>query len=151
MAAPIDFQSVMAEVGNLQTAIAKIHGGLKNKKNKEILGDVLDQMTRARADVEIEYPKALAMVQETARRNLAKAQEMRANLEQQKAACEQRQAEIQAAQKKAAEAKPAKPEAKVDPALGPKLRIELLQRFSAKVDTTQSEARKIREAWQDWQ
>ncbi len=149
MEAPVDFQSVMAELTVFQNAIGDIHAKLKNKKNKEILGDVLDRLKSARADTEVEYPKAMDLIQSTAQQSKAKAEQALAQIAQKKAAIEQRQAEIQAAQK-AVPSKPALSEAKVDPALGQKLRSELLERFGQRTGANQSEASKIREAWQDW-
>ncbi len=149
MEPPVDFQSVMAELTVFQNAIGDIHANLKNKKNKEILGDVLDRLQGARVEAEVEYPKAMDLIQSTAQQAKAEAEQALAQIDQKKAAVKQRMAEIQAAQK-AAPAKPASPEAKVDPALGQKLRSELLERFGPRSDADHPGIGRIREAWQDW-
>jgi hypothetical protein len=149
MAANVDFQSVMAQLTDFQNALGKIHANLTNAKNKGILGDMLEKLQGARADVEIEYPKAMNLIDETARSVMTESQEALAKIEQKRAAFEQEKATTQAAKKQAPKLPP-KPEVKVDPALGQKLRVELLQRFGPQTEHDDSAASRVREAWQDW-
>ena len=149
MAATVDFQSVMSELTDFQNALGRIHANLTNVKNKEILGDMLDKMSGARTEVEVEYPKAMNLIDETARTVKAESQAELAKLAEERAQREQEQATIEAAKPKAALSLP-KPEAKVDPALGLKLRAELLERFGPGNDSADVGRNRIREAWQDW-
>ena len=149
MAGPEDFQTVMAEVGNFQAALGKIREHLRSAQGKEILGDMLGKIQTARADVEVEYPKAMTVIEESARSVIANAKKRRAQQGQRQAEIAQKAAALQAAQQKAALPRP-KPEVKVDPALGQRLRTELLERFAPHTGSDDSERGKIREAWQDW-
>ena len=149
MAAPVDFGSVMADLTVFQEAIGKIQAGLKNKTNKEILGDVLNRLQEARVEAEESFPKAMDLIVSTAQQAKAEAEQTLGQLAQTKAAVEQRTAQLQAAQG-AVPAKAAPPEQPVDPALGQKLRVELLRQFGPS-DTESDDSGKIREAWQDWE
>jgi hypothetical protein len=149
MAGPEDFQSVMAELGNFQAALENVRANLRSAKGQEILGDILDQLQTARADVEVEYPKAMNVIEESARSVIATAKQRRAQQGQRRAEIAQKAAAVQAAQQKAA-LPPPKPEVKVDPALGQKLRLELLQRFASQTGDGNRDVDRIREAWQDW-
>ena len=146
---PVDFQDVMGELTDFQNAIGEIHSGLKNAKNKEILGSVLDSLQKARADVEVEYPKAMNMIDETAQRVRKEAKERLAEMQKQKAAAQKNAEAMQAKMGQPPKRTP-KSEIKVDPALGEKLRVELLERFQSSTEDLGSHASKIREAWQDW-
>lgn len=149
MAGPVDFQTVMAEVGNFQAALGKIREHLRSAQGKEILGDMLDQIQSARANVEVEYPKAMKVIEDSARSVIADAKPRLAQQGQRRAAIAQKAAAMEAAQQKAA-LPPAKPEVKIDPALGQRLRTELLERFGPQTGADQVNQSKIREAWQDW-
>jgi hypothetical protein len=145
----VDFQSVMAELTVFQNAIGKIQANLKNAKNKEILGDVLAKVQQARSEVEIEYPKAMNLIEENAKSVLAEAEQGLAQMDQKRADYDQKAAAFQAAKKQAGQL-PAPPEAKIDPAMGMTLRNELLNRFGPQTLTENGSSEKIREAWQDW-
>ena len=145
----IDFQSVMDELTVFQNAIGKIHANLNNAKNQEILGNVLADIQKARAEVEVEYPKTMKLIHDTARSVLTEAKEMQGELVQKRAEAEQRLASVQAAREEAA-MPPLKPEVKVDPALGQMLRTELLDRFGPQGNGDGADLERIREAWQDW-
>ncbi len=149
MAAAVDFQSVMAELSQFQNALGDIHASLKNQKNKEILGDVLDRIREARADVEVEYPKVMDLILSTARQCQDEAQQNLAKIADKKAQIQQKTAALAAAQK-ALPAKPELPDAKIDPVLGQKLRLDLLERFCPD-ETDLDGMDRIREAWEDWE
>ncbi len=150
MAETLDFQSVMAELTNFQSAIGDIHTRLRSVKHKEILGDMLDKIQSARAEVEVEYPKAMNLIEDTARKVMAEAKQDLAKNEQKRAELDQKIAASKAAQPKAPKL-PSKPEVKVDPALGQRLRTELLERFGPQTESNGLNPSKIREAWQDWE
>lgn len=149
MAGPVDFQSVMADLGNFQAALGEIRANLRSAKGQEILGNILDQLQTTRADVEVKYPEAMNVIEESARSVIATTKQRRAQQGQRRAEIAQKAAAVQAAQQKAA-LPPAKPEVKVDPALGQKLRLELLRRFASQTGSGNPTVNRIREAWQDW-
>ena len=149
MAPKLDFQSVMDELTVFQNALGKIHASLNNARNKEVLGAAIEDLQNARAQVEIEYPKADALLTATARKVLAEAEQAKVEAEKERAEVEQRIAASKAAQNEKL-APPPKPVAKIDPALGQTLRVDLLQRFGPQNGKDASAAGRIREAWQDW-
>lgn len=149
MAAPVDFPSVMAEFTVFQTALAKIHANLTNVKNKELLGDTLSRLQTARVDVEAKYPAAMSAIEEAEKEVMAKSQQHQAEVAKRQAELGQKKAVLDAAKKQGA-AIPPMPEAKIDPTLGQKLRLELLQRFGLQTGDGKPGANRIREAWQDW-
>ena len=150
MAAQSDFPGLMADLSDFQTAAGEACESLRNQRNKEILSNLLGELQTARVKLEEGYPKVIELINSTAQRVKAEAEQGLAEAEQLKALVKQRKAELQAAQKKAEE-KPPKPVPKVDPTLGPKLRIELLDRYAPKIDFGNAETEDFREAWQDWQ
>jgi len=149
MAEPLNFQSVMAELTNFQNAIGEIHANLRSVKHKEILGDMLDEIRSARAEVEVEFPKAINLIEDTAQKVMAEAKQELAKNEQMRAELDRKVAASKAAPQKAP-VPPPKIGVKVDPALGQTLRTELLERFGLQTDANTAKFSKIREAWQDW-
>jgi chaperonin cofactor prefoldin len=150
-AQPVDFNGLMADVQKMQQFLAKVQGGLKEPKQKEVLGELMARIDQARADVETSYPEAVKTIRESAERT----NQQVAELQKQNDAHRQKLAELQAA----AAAKPPAPKPTVRrpkirplPALtfepGNLLRKELLQRFAGLAD--QKSKTDDREIWEDW-
>ncbi len=146
---PMNFSALMAEVGKFQAGLSKVRAELTNPAQREILGKILSRLQTAKAEAQVTVPAALTTIKESianTRKGIAAEQ---AKIPAKKAEVAELKAKLK--KPKAPAAVPPKPEVKVDPALGGKLREELLGRYGKSLGLDdEALPERIKEAWQDW-
>lgn len=158
MPQPVNFEELMADLTKFQEIMAQIQAGLTRPKEKELLGDLLDRVQKARVEVEETYPKtaqflnnklqdtrteAQAMLEDNARRSA----ELHARMDEAKKQAK----EVPPPRAKKAPS-PVKPSFHLDPEKGNKLRLEMLQflGIQAKQDGKGRGLGEDHEIWEDW-
>src|SRR5262245_44762871 len=132
-----------------QSSMASIHASLSNPKEKEALGELLSRLQDTRKEAEKLVPQ---LVQDMYKEN----EKVKAWAEQALPEIEKMQAELEEmtqAQPPLPESlvTPGAPELPIDPALGQKLRLELLELFGGLGKDELPERRDMGEAWRDWE
>ncbi len=138
----------MTDVQKYQNELASLYEKITHPGEKEMMGKLMSKIENARIEAEKVVPETLRQIQDSARCSAAQAKQQLAEIEKRK---KQMAAETAAADtvKMPPAAKP-KQEVRVDPKLGPTLRLELLQRFAQHADGP-ARLSTIKEAWEDWQ
>ena len=154
----LDFPSIMADLTQFQNAVGKIHAQLTDPRQKQVLGEALDNIVKSRADVERLYPKTIKQIDDHANHTIHEAEATQQQIQQKRQWLEQlEQKSAQAGQAAgiagaAVGALPAaapKPAVELHPAA--QLREELLAHFGPKPTTLAGSPIKIdREIWEDW-
>jgi polyhydroxyalkanoate synthesis regulator phasin len=146
MSLQTEFTEILGELTKFQSAIGRVHQGLRSTKEREILGDLLSKITQARSDAETAVPVAIQKI-----RDVAQDVQKRAEEQQKKLAELQQQIEERKKNPPQPPAPPAKPEIQFDPNLGAKLCQELMQRVApASSATDEKPTQVIKEIWEDW-
>jgi hypothetical protein len=158
----LDFASIMADLTQFQNVIGKIHAQLTNPRQKQLLGEALDNIAESRAEVEQIYPKTIAMIDDHAKNTIREAEITQQELQQKRAWLEQLKQQLAQAGQAAggavavagaipAVAAAAAPQPPVELHPAGQLREELLARFTPKASPGSALPVKIdREIWQDW-
>jgi hypothetical protein len=154
----LDFASIMADLTQFQNAVGRIHSQLTDPRQKEVLGEALDNVAKSRADVERIYPKTIKQIEDHAQGTIREAEATRQQIQQKQQWLEQlKQQGAQAAQAgamagAAASAIPAaapQPPIELHPAA--QLRDELLSRFQPKSAAPKASPLQFdHEIWEDW-
>ena len=139
----LDFNSILADLTTFQQQVGKIHSELTNPKQKAALGAALQKVAEARADVEVNYPKAIKTIEESAARSQARS---KAGLEKVAALREK----LAALKNRPPAAPPKKEPPKFDGQLGARLSSELLSRFADRAPSLPDDDGDDREIWEDW-
>lgn len=145
---PVNFDALMCDLGKFEQVMTEAQSTVSNARDRGMLSDLLTCMQDARAQVIETYPQAVSAIKASAEKSEA---EIKAGMD----AIDKRKKELEellAARKDALPpSPPAKPEMKIDPALGQNLREELLGRYGKPEGPNGTAARRrIREAWEDW-
>jgi len=155
----IDFNAVMADLSKFQQEVGKIHQQLTSPRQKEVLGEALDRVRQARAEVERTYKPTIQKIEDSARESAAQAEALKAESEQLKQQYEQKvvaQREKKEKKKKRraqAMKAPKVPKVQAGPLslhAAPQLRQELLSRFQSKPANSEPHNKPDREIWEDW-
>jgi hypothetical protein len=147
MSLQTEFTEILSELTRFQSAIGRVHEGLRSQKEREILGDLLSKISQARTDAESAVPAAIQKIHEVAADIQKRAEEQKRKLEELQKQIEQRKAK--AAQPPAPP--PAKPEVQLDPNLGAQLARELMQHVAAPASAAANKPTQvIKEIWEDW-
>jgi DNA-binding protein H-NS len=142
-----EFTEIMSELSKFQSALGRVHSGLKATKEKEMLGELLGKIEEARVEAQSAVPAAIQRIHEVAKDVQKRAEEHKRKLvELQKQIEERKNNPPQPA------APPPKPEVQFDPNLGMQLSRELLQHVAPPVAATSTEkpTQVIKEIWEDW-
>lgn len=158
--AKIDFDAVMSDLSKFQQEVGKIHASLTNPRQKQVLGEALQRVREARADVERTYKPTIEKIEDSARQSAAQAESLKAQAEQlqqeseKKAAAQRRRKEKKKQRRAQALKAPKPPKVPTGPLAlhaAPQLREELLSRFEAKPARPAAGGGKLeREIWEDW-
>jgi hypothetical protein len=147
------FDEMLADITKFQFEIGKIAAKITNPRHKEVLGQALASVEKAKADFIIEYPKAMSTIQGSLAQSKASAEASLAKI----AALQENFAAMQAATAAvagaatagvASAAKPAAP--KFDGQLGKRLSSELVARVVETKPAAEPALLDDREIWQDW-
>lgn len=159
----LDFASIMADLTQFQHAIGRICSQLTDPRQKEVLGEALGNVAKARVDVEATYPKTIKLIDDRARQTIQEGEATLRQIREKKQWLEQ--AKQQAAQggqtaAQVAGALPAAAGLAAPPAIAEQaaelhpaaqLRDELLTHFLPQGAPRAASPVKIdREIWQDW-
>lgn len=142
-----EFTEIMTELTKFQSALGRVHTGLKSPKEKEMLGELLGKIEEARVEAQSAVPAAIQKIHEVAQDVQQRAEEHKRKLvELQKQIEERKNNPPQPA------APPPKPEVQFDPNLGMQLSRELLQHITppAAAITSERPTQVIKEIWEDW-
>jgi seryl-tRNA synthetase len=126
--APYSLKDMFDGLAHFQQVVGRVHSGLRNPDDKAKLGELLEQLQKARAEAEENVP---AVLQE----KLQKSQKAQAEMQELKKQFTQKREELAEQRKKTAQAvasmpsPPSLPEVPIDPKLGQDLRIELLKAY----------------------
>lgn len=146
MSLQTEFSEILQELTKFQSAIGRVHQGLRSEKEREILGDILTKIDQARVDAETAVPNAMAKIRE-----VAKDVQQRAEEQAKKLAELQKQIDERKKNPPKAPAPPAPPEIKFDPNLGAILSAELMEHVAPpQVDSLEPRPQVIKEIWEDW-
>jgi hypothetical protein len=155
----IDFNAVMTDLSKFQQEVGKIHQQLTSPRQKEVLGEALDRVRQARAEVERTYKPTIQKIEDSARESAAQAEALKAENEQlkqqyqQKAAAQRAKKENKKKRRAQAMKAPKPPKVQAGPLslhAAPQLRQELLSRFQSKPAQPASRSKADREIWEDW-
>ncbi|MEQ8790295.1 MAG: hypothetical protein RIC55_28625 [Pirellulaceae bacterium] len=161
MASPpnIDIDAVMSDLATFQQQVGRIHSQLTNPRQKEVLGEALDRVREARAEVQRTYQPTIQQIEDSARRSQSQAQTLQSQAESarrelnQKAEQQKQKKEKRKQRRAAALKAPKTPKAPANPLAlhaAPQLRDELLSRFQAKPAKPDGGETMQREIWEDW-
>jgi TolA-binding protein len=153
-----NLNAMFADLAQFQQMMGDVQASLTNPEDKARLGDLLDQLQKARAEAEEKVPAILQDQLDKAKAKLAEMQELQIQIDQKKAELEaQKKAEAEAAKEKEMPPKaaeppapqtaagkpgmdipglpplPSLPQVPVDPALGQDLRLEILKTYGGLV------------------
>jgi hypothetical protein len=155
---PPNFDEVMTDLTKFQLEIGKIHASLTNPRHKEVLGQALASVEKARQETLVAYPKAVATIRASAQKSQASAKASLAKIAelQQKFAVQASAAPVAgiaaagagAALSAKAALKPATP--KFDGQLGARLSSELVARIADAKPQADASLLDDKEIWQDW-
>lgn len=148
----LDFASIMADLTQFQDAIGKIHSQLTNPRQREILGEALDNVAKSRADVERLYPQTIKKIEDHAKNTIREAEATQQQIQQKRQVLDElKQRAGQAAGAAAAAAPAAEPKPPVELHPAAQLREELLSRFQPQGAPKSAAPLKFdREIWEDW-
>jgi hypothetical protein len=149
-----DLKSMFADLAQFQQSMGDVQASLTNPEDKARLGELLDQLQKARTEAEEIVPGILKEKLDNAKAQLAEMQELQKEIDEKKAELE---GKVKAAEKEAAATKPEEapapppvaskpgmgvpplpplpslPPVPVDPALGQDLRLEILKTYGGLV------------------
>jgi predicted nucleic acid-binding Zn-ribbon protein len=147
MSLEAEFSEILVELSKFQSAIGRVHEGLKSPKEAAILGDLLTQIDKARNEAQTAVPAAIQRISEVAKDVQQRAEEQRKKLAEL-----QQQIEERKKNPPQPPTAPPKPELKLEPHLGAKLAAELLQHVAptAAITSAESSTQVIKEIWEDW-
>ena len=151
-----NFDEIMADLTKFQFEIGKIHAQLTNPRHKEVLGQALASVEKARQEAHVAYPKAMATIRASAVQSKASAQETLAKVAALQAKFAAMQAGVAsvagaAVAGAAVSAKALKPTApKFDGQLGQRLSSELVARITSAKPNVDASLLDDKEIWQDW-
>ncbi len=158
-----NFEEVVTDFRKFREMVGQAMTGAGDSPAGKYLADVVKSMDEQFAQLVETYPKAQAELDQRITQVKQRCAETQRSLDESKVRLAQALAERQAAKEAAAAAAaappapppppPPKPAPKFDPGLATLLRAELLQRFGfeAEPGADEAEARRMREAWEDWQ
>ena len=144
-----DFTALMADVKQYQQGLSAFYEKMAHPEEKAMMEKLMQQLESAREEAEQIVPQTIQQIQDSARRSSAEAKKQLAQIEQRQKKFQAESEALKAAAPAVAAAKP-KSEVRVDPKLGPTLRLELLQRFG-QTQPDAANSGSIKEAWEDWQ
>jgi hypothetical protein len=125
---PYTLNAMFADLAHFQDVVNRVHAGLRNPANKAKLGELLEQLQKAREQAEKVIPPVLEQ-------KLRSAQQAKSDMETLAQRVREKQTELEAQRKQAAASLPSAPslpsvpEAPVEQKSGHDLRIELLQAY----------------------
>lgn len=158
-----DFSQIFQQLDRFHAEVTKVHATLTSPKQRQILGEALEEMKEANAEVQQALPRTIQILKEKADKAKAGADKFEAEKEEREAkrkqAVEQAKAaaEKRAAQKKAVLdsagkiEKPKLPQVKMPKEWGQQLGSELVERFGRPVPVDIPPAAREGEIWEDWQ
>jgi hypothetical protein len=139
------------QLKQFQQVVSQIQKRAPNPRDRQALGELLEQIKTSQAQAETDLPKVLAHLRQHAANYKAQAEAAQQEIAQaiQKAEALHQQA---AQREQLAKQPPARPAAAIDPHLGKQLQAELLDKLDQLgAARDRSAAVEQREAWQDWQ
>lgn len=146
MSLQVEFGAIMQELTKFQNAMGRAQQGLKNPEEREMVGELLTRIEKARADAETAVPNALTKIRE-----VVESVQQRAEEQSKKLAELQKQIEERKKNPPKAPTPPPKPEVKFDPMLGAMLSKELIAHVTPPVVSSEEPQRQvIKEVWEDW-
>ncbi len=146
MSLQTEFSEILQELSKFQSAIGRVHEGLRSEKERAILGDILTKIDNARVDAETAVPNAIAKIKEVAQDVQKRAEE-----QSRKLAELQKQIDERKKNPPKAPAPPKAPEVKFDPKLGAMLSAELMEHVAPPETVSVQPSRQvIKEIWEDW-
>jgi hypothetical protein len=119
---------MFADLAHFQQVVGRVHAGLRNPEDKAKLGELLEQLQKARAEAEENVP---AVLQE----KMHQAEKAKAEMQALEKQFAQKRAEVAAQRKATAEpdarmpSPPRLPEVPIDLKLGQDLRLEVLKEY----------------------
>jgi hypothetical protein len=142
-----EFSGIMQELTQFQSAIGRAASGLKDPREREMVGELLDRIEQARVDAESAVPAAIERIRSVAEDLQKRAQEHHKKLDELAKQIEERKNNPPKAPPP-----PAKPEVKFDPNLGAALSAELIAHLAPPeaVAAPGEAGQVIKDVWEDW-
>jgi hypothetical protein len=149
LASQLDLGDLFGDIDRLIAAADDTAKGLDQPGEKQLLSAVVEKLKLARKDAEEIVPAKLEELKTLAESQAARAEELQAELDKMHNEMAERMAAMQAEVPTPPAASPA-PEFMPDPALGARLRDELLRRFGPPTGTEPPPFRPGKDIWEDW-
>lgn len=141
-----EFSEILTELSKFQSAIGRVHQGVRASKERDMLGELITKIDEARNEAQSAVPAAINKIHE-----VAKEVQQRAEEHKQKLVELQKQIEERKNNPPKPPAPPAKPEVHFDPNLGAQLCKELMQHVAPPAAASaQQSTQVIKEIWEDW-
>lgn len=146
MSLATEFSEILNELSRFQSAIGRVHEGVRSQKEREMLGELITKINEARSQAETAVPAAIDKIKQVAQEVQQRAEEQK-----QKLAELYKQIEERKNNPPKAPPPPPKPELHFDPNLGAQLSQELIQHVAPPTTGAAPPATQvIKEIWEDW-
>jgi hypothetical protein len=148
----VDMGAILGDLGKLQNELVHAHGLLTDPRERQMVEGMMGDLKRATSEMTPAYEEAKAALEKDQAEARSTAAEAKQKLQARKQKLDEKIAAKKAAAKPPkAPTPPPKPEVKIDPAVGQRLRTELLQRYCPiDPEVLGRTPDDIKEAWQDW-